>query len=163
MPVCPRFDAVSLGRLIPLALSSGHSPYALSNQIFFSIKWQISEGQIHEFYQIDLHCWSQWLTPHCQVSGCYNFNTNLFSLCFDWLVSARLGLVVALLGVWSVVEGRAPRKGRVRQQVDCFSTNSKAFFGPDRCLASISGSVTGRGSAPAGPACVQGTEGSWAT
>jgi len=28
----------------------------------------------------------------------------------------RLGLVVALLGVWSVVEGRAPRKGRVRQQ-----------------------------------------------
>ena len=26
--------------------------------------------------------------------------------------------MVALLGVWSLVEGRAPRKGRVRQQVD---------------------------------------------
>merc|ERR1711962_1550244 len=28
----------------------------------------------------------------------------------------RLGLVVTLLGVWNLVEGRAPRKGRPRQQ-----------------------------------------------
>ena len=39
----------------------------------------------------------------------------------------RLGLVVTLLGVWNLVEGRAPRKGRPRQQVQLIGT---FFFQP---------------------------------
>ena len=39
----------------------------------------------------------------------------------------RLGLVVTLLGVWNLVEGRAPRKGRPRQQVQLTGT---FFFNP---------------------------------
>ena len=76
--------------------------------------------------------------------------------------------MVALLGVWSLVEGRAPRKGRVRQQVDCFSNDIQHFgfkslsniypFGSDRCLAWIAGCVTGGGKAAAGPTSVQSTK-----
>ena len=93
----------------------------------------------------------------------------LSSICSN--LSARLGLVVALLGLWSLVEGRAPRKGRVRQQVDHFPVNigfvslsniqSRDSTHFDKTV--IAGCAKGREQAAAGPASGQGTKGSRAT
>ena len=131
--------AVSLGSKIPLALPSDLDRWQIalllylylyhfiirylwsaissrSNEIIYLRNQRISE----KFLSSDEDKPQSIYTAHL-IASYLSVTPLISSICSN--LSARLGLVVALLGLWSLVEGRAPRKGRVRQQVDHFPVN----------------------------------------
>ena len=120
--------AVSLGSKIPLALPSDLDRWQIALLLYlylyhFIIRylWSAISSRSNEIIYLRNQRISEKFLSSDEDKPQFIYTTLLSSICYN--LSARLGLVVALLGLWSLVEGRAPRKGRVRQQVDHFPVN----------------------------------------
>ena len=123
MLLCPRFDAVSLGRQTPLALPSERPSVDLSHKISYSRNDKHLRGWLNQMtnpwvsLNWYLHCWSRWLigTPSSGVRRqsernllMWTINKALFWLVVIWQAGVGGGFA------WSLESGRwkSPKEGK---------------------------------------------------